>query len=189
LPRKRVGLPAFAAWTAGEPTEAYRIGYISPLSCFSSWRWTVSFYIDYTVCLVVLSKRREDREVLLAREPDLSVNESSTDLFLNRFNRLKDPTQKNNSFTNGLNLHHSSLNFLSFGSRKDNFVAHSGCLFRNFVRMEIDSESRIDRSSADRTSKSSNIESLGLSHSKLAYDGNFIRSACGMFMAGEIVSI
>ncbi|KAG1940108.1 CKLF-like MARVEL transmembrane domain-containing protein 8b [Pimephales promelas] len=53
--------------------------------------------------------------------------------------------------------------------------------------MEIDSESRIDRSSADRTSKSSNIESLGLSHSKLAYDGNFIRSACGMFMAGEIV--
>jgi len=36
LPRKRVGLPAFAAWTAGEPTEAYRIGYISPLSGFSS---------------------------------------------------------------------------------------------------------------------------------------------------------
>ncbi|KAK7147811.1 hypothetical protein R3I94_010363 [Phoxinus phoxinus] len=53
--------------------------------------------------------------------------------------------------------------------------------------MEVDSESRIDSSRTDRTSKSSNIESLGLSHSKLAYDGNFIRSACGMFMAGEIV--
>lgn len=53
--------------------------------------------------------------------------------------------------------------------------------------MEVDSESRID--TTDRTSKSSNIESLGLSHSKLAYDGNFIRSACGMLMAGEIVSM
>ncbi|KTF82175.1 hypothetical protein cypCar_00036684 [Cyprinus carpio] len=56
--------------------------------------------------------------------------------------------------------------------------------------MENDSESRIDSSSTtDRTSKSSNIESLGLSHSKLAYDGNFIRSASGVFMAGEIVNI
>ncbi|KTG45961.1 hypothetical protein cypCar_00044334 [Cyprinus carpio] len=55
--------------------------------------------------------------------------------------------------------------------------------------MEIDSESRTDSTSAitDRTSKISNIESLGLSHSKLAYDGNFIRSASGVFMAGEIV--
>lgn len=55
--------------------------------------------------------------------------------------------------------------------------------------MEVDSESGIDSSGTDGTSKSSNIESLGLSHSKLAYDGNFIRSACGMFMAGEIVSM
>lgn len=55
--------------------------------------------------------------------------------------------------------------------------------------MEVESESGIDSSGTDRTSKSSNIESLGLSHSKLAYDGNFIRSACGMFMAGEIVSM
>ncbi|XP_043117429.1 CKLF-like MARVEL transmembrane domain-containing protein 8 [Puntigrus tetrazona] len=55
--------------------------------------------------------------------------------------------------------------------------------------MEIDSESRADSTSTitDRTRKSSNIESLGLSHSKLAYDGNFIRSASGAFMAGEIV--
>ncbi len=56
--------------------------------------------------------------------------------------------------------------------------------------MEIDSESRADCTSTttDRTSKSSNIESLGLSQSKLAYDGNFIRSASGVYMAGEIVS-
>ncbi|XP_059422976.1 CKLF-like MARVEL transmembrane domain-containing protein 8b [Carassius carassius] len=55
--------------------------------------------------------------------------------------------------------------------------------------MEIDPESRTDSTSTiiDRTSKSSNIESLGLSHSKLDYDGNFIRSASGVFMAGEIV--
>ncbi|XP_073781434.1 CKLF-like MARVEL transmembrane domain-containing protein 8b isoform X1 [Danio rerio] len=55
------------------------------------------------------------------------------------------------------------------------------------TRMEVDSESRIDSSSADRTSRSSNLESLGLTHSKLAYDGNFIRSASGVLMVGEIV--
>ncbi|KAL1259101.1 hypothetical protein QQF64_009678 [Cirrhinus molitorella] len=53
--------------------------------------------------------------------------------------------------------------------------------------MDIDAESRTDSSITDRTSKSSNIESLGLTHSKLAYDGNFIRSASGVFMTGEIV--
>ncbi|XP_051577330.1 CKLF-like MARVEL transmembrane domain-containing protein 8b [Myxocyprinus asiaticus] len=53
--------------------------------------------------------------------------------------------------------------------------------------MEVDSESHIDTSGADRTSKNCNIESLGLSHSSLAYDGNFIRSASGVFMVGEIV--
>ncbi|KAL0172756.1 hypothetical protein M9458_033067, partial [Cirrhinus mrigala] len=52
--------------------------------------------------------------------------------------------------------------------------------------MDIDSESRTDSSITDRTSRSSNIESLGLTHSKLAYDGNFIRSASGVFMTGEI---
>lgn len=69
-------------------------------------------------------------------------------------------------------------------------MVYSGS-FCNSVRMEIDSESRTDSTSTttDRTSKSSNIESLGLSHSKLAYDGNFIRSASGVYMAGEIVSI
>ncbi|RXN05970.1 CKLF-like MARVEL transmembrane domain-containing 8 [Labeo rohita] len=53
--------------------------------------------------------------------------------------------------------------------------------------MDIDSESRTDSSITDRTSKSSNIESLGLTHSGLAYDGNFMRSASGVFMTGEII--
>ncbi len=81
------------------------------------------------------------------------------------------------------------VGFFYFRSR-DHFLVYSGS-FCNSVRMEIDSESRTDSTSTttDRTSKSSNIERLACQHSKLAYDGNFIRSASGVYMAGEIVSI
>ncbi|XP_056618997.1 CKLF-like MARVEL transmembrane domain-containing protein 8b isoform X1 [Triplophysa dalaica] len=49
--------------------------------------------------------------------------------------------------------------------------------------MDVDS----DISRTDRSSTNSNIESLGLTNSTLTYDGNFIRSAAGVCMTGEIV--
>ncbi|TRY53754.1 hypothetical protein DNTS_014916 [Danionella cerebrum] len=56
--------------------------------------------------------------------------------------------------------------------------------------MAVDLESRADISSSsrfDRNSRNSILESLGVTHSKMAFDRNFIRSASGLFLTGEMV--